>query len=101
MSFRLPDTIVDKLLDRLATDDDFRLRFTEDTRDALASLGFAPALDRTVERGIWFCLQVQSLASKEAIRSGRDALRLRLTTNFIPLMPFALEASACAPARAA
>jgi putative modified peptide len=93
MSFQLPDSIVDTLLDKLACDDEFRARFTDDARGALASLGYAPAADRTVMNGIWECLKVKSLASKEAIRSGRDEYRLRLTTAFIPLFHFALESS--------
>ena len=93
MSYQLPEPIVDRLLDKLGNDDDFRNLFTTDTRDALASIGFMPAADRTVQHGAWFCLTVESLASKEAIRAGRNALRRQFTTSFIPLMPFALEAS--------
>jgi putative modified peptide len=93
MSYQLPEPVVDRLLDRLGNDDDFRRLFTADTRAALASIGFAPAADRSVQHGAWFCLAVESLASKEAIRAGRNQLRLQFTTNFIPLMPFALEAT--------
>jgi putative modified peptide len=93
MSFKLPEPVVDSLLDKLANDDDFRELFTSDTRGALASLGYAQAMDRSVTQGIWFCLKVESLASKDAIRAGMEQLRLQFTTAFIPLMPFALEAA--------
>jgi putative modified peptide len=101
MSFQLPEPIVDSLLDKLANNDDFRGLFTTDTRAALASLGYAPAMDRSVTQGIWWCLQVDSLASKEAIRAGMKELRQQFTTAYIPLMPFALEASVRARGHAA
>ena len=64
MSYQLPEPVVDRLLDKLGNDDDFRHLFTTDTRAALASIGFAPAADRSIEHGAWFCLGVESLASK-------------------------------------
>jgi putative modified peptide len=93
MSFKLSEPIVDALLEKLANDDEFRSLFASDTRSALATLGYAPAMDRSVTQGIWFCLRVESLASKESIRAGMGELRLQFTTAFIPLMPFALEGS--------
>jgi putative modified peptide len=101
VNFQLPDAVVDTLLDKLASDDDFRLRFTNDTRDALASIGYMPAADKSIIVGTWFCLRVEQLASKEAIQAGRAALRERLTSAFIPLMPFALEAADSVVNRAA
>ena len=70
MSFRLPEAIVDTLLDKLGHDDAYRTRFEADTRAALAELGFGPAADDTIKEGIWACMSVERLASKEAIRAG-------------------------------
>jgi putative modified peptide len=90
MSFNLPEPIVDELLDKLGHDDDFRIRFTADPRAALAQLGFAAAEDAAVDRGIWNCLQVAELASKEAIRAGRVQLRSQLMARS-SYKAFALE----------
>jgi putative modified peptide len=78
MSFHLPEPIVDSLLAKLGHDDDFRAAFQADARAALASLGFAPAADAGIREGIWVCLSVSELASKEAIRASHDALRRQL-----------------------
>jgi putative modified peptide len=77
-SFKLPAPIIDRLLDRLGNDDEFRDFFVADTRAALASIGFEPAADQSVTKGLWFCLAVDHLASKEAIRESRAALRNQL-----------------------
>ena len=81
MSFQLPDAIVDTLLDKLGNDDGFRAAFQADARGALASLGFAPAADLSVTRGIWTCVTVQQLASKEVIRAARVALTAQLKAS--------------------
>ena len=83
MSFELPEPIIDTLLDRLGNDDAFRDAFLADARTALASIGFEPAADPTVKAGLWECLTVSELASKEAIRSGHLVLRRQLTRSFI------------------
>ena len=77
-AFKLPAPIIDRLLDRLGNDDDFRALFVADTRTALASIGFEPAADASVTTGLWFCLSVDLLASKETIRGSRTALRNQL-----------------------
>jgi putative modified peptide len=77
-SFKLPAPIIDRLLDGLGNDDAFRDLFVADTRAALASIGFEPAADPSVTRGLWFCLAVDRLASKESIRGSRKALRNQL-----------------------
>jgi putative modified peptide len=86
MSFQLPDPIVDVLLDKLGNDDAFRTQFASDPRSALAGLGFAAAADTSIQRGVWNCMEVNQLASKEAIRAGHDELRdqLRRTAVFFP-----------------
>jgi putative modified peptide len=90
MSYQLPMSVADALLDKLGSDDSFRSLFVQDTRGALASLGFAPAADTAMHVGIWACLSVNELASKEAIRNGRSMLRQQLVTC-VPQSPFALE----------
>lgn len=87
-AFKLPAPIIDRLLDRLGNDDDFRDYFVADTRAALASLGFEPAADRSVTKGLWFCLAVDHLASKETFRGSRAALRNQLLPDgvFFPFM---------------
>ena len=91
MSFQLSASVVNALLDRLGNDDGFRDRFCADPRDALASLGFAPAADPSVTQGVWACMEVQQLASKEAIRAGRDQLTKQLVARAL-FTPFHLEA---------
>src|SRR5687767_5758497 len=90
MSFKLPQPIVDSLLDRLGNDDGFRANFAADPRTALASLGFADAADASIQRGIWNCMEVNQLASKDAIRAGHDELRAQLTKPAV-FFPFALQ----------
>jgi len=77
-SFKLPAPLIDRLLDRLGHDDAFRDLFVADTRAALASIGFEPAADPSVTQGLWFCLAVDHLASKETIQASRRALRNQL-----------------------
>ncbi len=83
MSFELPEPIIDALLDRLGNDDAFRDAFLADARTALAGLGFEPAADPTVKAGLWDCLFVNELASKQAIRAGHLVLRRQLTRSFV------------------
>jgi len=89
MSFKLPEPIIDTLLDRLGNDDSFREAFVADTRAALASLGFAPAADPNVTKGIWFCLAVDRLASKEIIRKSHLVVRNQLIPD-APFIPFVI-----------
>jgi putative modified peptide len=90
MSFQLPPSVVDSLLDRLGNDDDFRDQFRADPRSALASLGFSPAADPSIKQGIWACMAVNELASKHAIRATRDQLREQLSRK-VMFTPFFLE----------
>jgi putative modified peptide len=86
-AFKLPAPIIDRLLDRLGNDDDFRDLFVADTRAALAGLGFEPAADPSVKMGLWECLFVDRLASKETLRASRDTLRTQLLLEFV-FVPF-------------
>jgi putative modified peptide len=96
MSFHLPDHVVDVLLDKLGSDDAFRAAFATDARGALASLGFEPAADGSVSRGIWMCLTVKELASKEAIRASAGDIRAMLRIKAGVFYAFALDAQGVA-----
>jgi len=87
-AFKLPEPVIDRLLDRLGHDDAFRDYFVADTRGALASIGFEPAEDATVTKGLWFCISVDYLASKETIRRSHLALRVQLGEEgtFVPFL---------------
>jgi putative modified peptide len=93
MSFQLPESVVDALLGKLASDDAFRDRFAIDPRAALAALGFAPAADATVQAGIWKCMAVSELASRESIRAAHVQLRAQLLRLGM-YTPFHLQAPA-------
>ena len=80
MPFLLPEPIAEALLSKLGSDDDFRELFVRDTRQALASLGFEPAADASIKQGIWNCMGVAELASKEAIQNGLAVLQTQLKT---------------------
>jgi putative modified peptide len=78
-------TLVDKLLDKLGTDDAFRSSFTKDPTAALQSLG-AP---RDFECGA--CMSPKQLASKEQIQQARATYRTALMGESSHLI-FNLEA---------
>ncbi len=91
MPFKLSEDTVDTLLDKLATDDDFRATFSKDPRTALASIGHEPSADPEVTEGAWMCMGVSQLASKEAIKASRDALRQQLLASKAAHSPISLE----------
>lgn len=101
MSFQLPESIVDSLLDKLGHDDAFRTQFSADPRQALAGLGFAPAADDAIQQGIWMCLTVSELASKEAIQASCEALRHQLTIRKAVFSPIHLQVEPLQAQRAA
>jgi putative modified peptide len=84
--------VVDALLDKLSSDDDFRARFQADPRAALASLGDEEAKNAPAgARGAWSCCVVSKLASKETIAASRAELTKQLT-GAVMFTPFKLEA---------
>jgi putative modified peptide len=84
--------IVDALLDKLSSDDDFRSRFKADPRAALASLGDEDARHAAPGApGPWACCAVTELASKEAIAASRVELNKQLTSEGL-FTPFKLQA---------
>jgi putative modified peptide len=91
MPFKLSEDTVDSLLDKLATDDDFRATFSKDPRAALAAVGHKPSADASVAEGAWMCMGVNQLASKEAIKASRKALREQLLASKAAYSPISLE----------
>jgi putative modified peptide len=93
MPFKPSEKIVDALLDKLSSDDAFRSQFQADPRAALASLGHEDAAKAGPDdKGIWACCRVKELASKEAIRSARAALREQLLSDQATFNPISLSA---------
>ena len=76
--------VVDKLLDKLSTDDEFRADFQNDPQAAIIQLG-APA---DFQCGVCFT----QLASKDQIQRTRDALRVQLL-GLAEMSQYCLEAS--------
>ena len=88
-AFKLPEPVIDRLLDKLGNDDAFRDQFLADPRAALTTLGFEAAADSSVKLGLWECLTVDRLASKQAIRQGHEQLRRQLKAEFV-FFPFTI-----------
>ena len=66
--------VVDKLLDRLSSDDEYRELFAKDPRAALEEVGHkAPSADAMA------CARTETLASKEEIAKARKLLADHLT----------------------
>ncbi|HPO23439.1 MAG TPA: NHLP-related RiPP peptide [Arenimonas sp.] len=94
MPFQLSEELVDKLLDKLSSDEDFRTSFQKSPRQALASLGHAPAAKASdSDKGAWACMSCNKLASAADIKKSRDALRTQLLSAKAQFNPVALEAA--------
>jgi putative modified peptide len=76
----LPLSIAEKLLDRLASDDDFRAFFQKNPRSALSFLGYAEADMMANWDGAWSCMRCEVMPDKSAFIASRDAFRKQLTT---------------------
>ena len=91
MPNKISPKIVEALLDKLSSDDDFRTRFQADPRAALASLGDVDARNAAPGApGAWACCAVTKLASKEAIAASRAELTKQLTSEAM-FTPFKLQ----------
>ncbi len=78
----LSPEIVDKLLDKLSSDDEFRAVFQKNPRIALAYLGHEGATNAgPKDEGVWACARCDQLASKETISTTRDELQKQLMTS--------------------
>jgi putative modified peptide len=67
----LAPELVDKLLQKLGSDNKFRAAFRRDPEAVMIRLG-APV---GFEKGKWDCMNTRRLASKEAIRTARAIIR--------------------------
>lgn len=86
-----PEALVDKLLDKLYSDNEFREVFLRSPRIALAYLGHEGASNASPsDQGAWSCLQCKQLASPEAIKASRDALRQQLISSMAAQTPIRL-----------
>jgi putative modified peptide len=91
MPHKISNKLVDVLLDKLSSDNAFRALFETDPRAALASLGDQEAQSAAPgARGVWTCLAVSQLASKEHIAASRQELRRQLSVDGV-FSPFHLE----------
>jgi putative modified peptide len=93
MPFQLSEELVDKLLDKLSSDNEFRTAFQKSPRIALAYLGHdAAAKAGSGEEGAWMCMKCEKLASPEAIKASRDELRKQLLSSKAQYNPIKLQA---------
>jgi putative modified peptide len=75
----IPAALADQLLDKLATDDEFRAAFTENPAKMLESLGYVRAAEEPTEALDPFsACSVKELASKEAILAAKEQLKKAL-----------------------
>ena len=84
MTNKFSPEVADKLLDKLSTDDDFRDFFEKDPSAALQQVGHETPAHLLGVRGSdpLMCANLNNgLASKEAIRSGREAMKTALTST--------------------
>jgi putative modified peptide len=94
LAFHLSESLIHTLLDKLSSDDDFRVVFQSSPRQALASIGHEAAAKATdSENGIWMCMKCKTLASKEIIRNSRDVFLKQLLSERARFNPIHLEIS--------
>lgn len=92
MPFQLSEELVDKLLDKLSSDNEFRDVFQKSPRIALAYLGHdAAAYASDNDKGAWACMSCEKLASAADIKKSRNALRKQLLSAQATQHPIALD----------
>jgi putative modified peptide len=92
MPYDLSEELVDKLLDKLTRDNEFRAVFQKSPRIALAYLGHdAAAYASDTDKGAWACMHCIELASPAVIKKSRDALRKQLLSASARMNPIMLE----------
>jgi putative modified peptide len=83
---QLSEKTIDAVLDKLATDDDFRARFQKNPREATRSLGIKdPAIEDVSSA------PVETLADKKAFSKSRDQVRKQLVAAKAPFHPITLD----------
>ena len=88
MSKKLSEKTIDALLDKLASDDEFRARFQANPRAATRTLGTNDdAVDSLPDS------PMTGLADKDAFSKSRAIMRQRLIDARAPFEPISLEAS--------
>ena len=93
MPFQLSEELVDKLLDKLSSDNEFRAVFQKSPRIALAYLGHdAAAKVGGEDQGAWMCMKCDKLASAEIIKASRDELKKQLLSSKAQYSPIRLQA---------
>lgn len=86
MSKPLSEETIDALLDKLATDEEFRSRFKLNPREATRSLGTNdPAVDALPER------PMPRLADKDTLAGSRSTFRKQLVESAYPFNPINLD----------
>lgn len=92
MPFQLSEELIDKLLDKLSSDNEFRDVFQKSPRIALAYLGHdAAAYASDNDKGAWACMSCEKLASAADIKKSRNALRKQLLSAQATQHPIALD----------
>ena len=92
MPFQLSEELVDQLLDKLSSDNEFRDVFQKSPRIALAYLGHdAAAYASDNDKGAWACMSCEKLASAADIKKSRNALRKQLLSAQATQHPIALD----------
>ena len=83
-SYTLEPDVVDTLLKKLSTDDDFRRRFTTDWYEAVQSIGHQPPGPKPGQppgKPPMPCQQPPRIADKDVIAQSRDKLRNTLAAS--------------------
>ncbi|KFN43963.1 NHLP-related RiPP peptide [Arenimonas oryziterrae] len=96
MSNNLSPKVVDALLDKLSSDDDFRALFQKNPRAALRQVGHVtPEEDRDVRGAdpVLCCYNLHGLADKETIKQGRSRIHAALVAPPKPQAVFDLCAT--------
>lgn len=97
----LAPKLIDRLLDLLGSDDEFRELFQQDPAAALEQIGYEPPATGSAlaaadgQASVASCIGVRALASKERIRAARHELRSMLLAGLAQTSP-QLDASASA-----
>lgn len=87
MPYNFSGEFVDRLLDRLGSDDAFREQFQADPRAAVESLGHRVAPGDAADL---MCLKCDRLADKKDIQASREGLRKELLSKTAGQMPISL-----------
>jgi putative modified peptide len=87
MPYNFSGEFVDRLLDKLGSDDAFREQFQADPRAAVESLGHRVAPGDAADL---MCLKCNTLADKKDIQASREGLRKELLAKTAGQMPISL-----------